>query len=156
MKTLIIVCSLLISVCAYSQNEKANLAFEKAKGTLNDPVKHLTRIEVPAEVEKDFKVTTAAYTGTVSDTIRAIFEGKVTSVSKTGEFYTVDVMYGDYVIIYQGLNKPELTVGTVLKKNDFLGTSVVLYGSAGFAGIGCFKEGKLGRTLVDIREWLKK
>lgn len=152
MKKLIIVCSFLIPVKSYSQTQlDSSLIFEKHKKSLNQPLTNFTKVPQPNVPNKDLLGKMVSYITKGPDAVRAIFDGKIVSVTEVGNSYLLMTRFGNYYISYYGLSEPLVKEGDFVRQNEFISK---LSGSAFgqfFLTVQFYKDD----IEVDPNEWFK-
>lgn len=151
-KTLLIIYSLFFSVELYSQTQQdSSLIFEKHKKSLNQPLRNFTKVPQPNVPNKELLGKMVSYITKGPDSVRAIFNGKIVSVTEVGNSYLLMTRFGNYYISYYGLSKPSLKEGDTVKQNEFISKlSQSSFGQC-FLMIQFYKD----NTEVDPNDWFK-
>lgn len=152
MKSLIVIFALFISVKSISQTQQdSSVIFERHKKSLDQPLKNFTRVTHPNVPNRDLFGKMVSYTTKNTDSVRAIFDGKIISVTEVGSAYLLMTRFGNYYISYYGLAKPILKEGEIIKRNEFISKlSSTAFGQS-FLTIQFYKDD----VEVDPNEWFK-
>lgn len=128
MKKLLTIFIITISIShsiAQPQSIDSSAQFQKAKGSLNHPIKNFTKLSTYSLrqycTDCDMLPKENIYYLNKSDTVKAIYEGKIISVLDMDTYYAIMTKFGKYFIIYIGLEKPTLKKGDYIFQNQFLG-----------------------------------
>jgi len=108
----------------------ANDIFEQAKGTLLTPLssyKEVEDIQVREEASRPcgrYDRTDSSLTFVTDSTyeVRAAYKGVIRGIFEIEDSYTLLTKFGDYFLIYSGLNKPELKVGDTVQGGQIIGS----------------------------------
>lgn len=129
MKYLLGLACLLCTQLSFGQSTKeANLRFEKLKNSLGHPLARFTKVPIPDSFDRSLGPPPFMYVVSGSDSVKTIFEGKVVAIEKMENLYLVITQYGDYFISYYNLTKPPFAQGSYIKRNQYLGKVVPIYG----------------------------
>ena len=114
---------MILQFSLYAQVD-SSLVFDKAKGTLSHPVKNFVECTSPHNNDSDAigcpRYPANNYKLNAADTVRAIYEGRVVSIFIIGEIYCILIKFGDYLVSYSGLQKPFISKGDYVKRNQEL------------------------------------
>jgi hypothetical protein len=108
----------------------ANVIFEQAKGTLLTPLisyKGVEDIQVREEASRpcgryDITDSSLTFVTDSASKVRAAYKGVIKGIFQIEDSYTLLTKFGDYFIIYSGLNKPELKVGDTVQDGQIIGS----------------------------------
>ena len=96
----------------------SNRIFEKSKGTWKWPI-HSGMLLGPNT--QGFKGVRAIFITGKSDSVFAVFSGRVVSIKEVDSAYMIVTKYKDYFITYYGLQKPIINIGDYIIKEQQIG-----------------------------------
>ncbi len=80
-------------------------------------------------IEKDFNSHVIAvntphiiFTPSQNDSVKAVFKGDVDAVFSVGDYFTINIKYGDYFISYNDIDSPFVKKGDHITTGKYLGS----------------------------------
>ena len=123
-KAIGIAISLMSSILGHAQIHETN-EFEKSKGTWPMPISSISKYII----EKDFNshvivVNTPhiIFIPSQNDSIKAVFRGIVDAVFSVGDYFCINIKYGDYLISYNNVDSPCVKKGDHITTGKYLGS----------------------------------
>jgi hypothetical protein len=117
---LILILSFFSQINLIGQIDSSKI-FEKSKGTWHYPINHFSKVS-------DCKITSRkilftpikniVFTTDSAYPVTAVYEGKVVNISLNSGVYFLITKFGDYYLVYNGLEKPALQIGDYLLKGE--------------------------------------
>ncbi len=104
---------------------KESIEFEKSKGTWPMPISNISKYVI----ERDFNSRLTAintphiiFTPGQNDSVKAVFKGTVDAVFSVGDYFTINIKYGDYFISYNDIDSPFVKKGDHINAGKYIGS----------------------------------
>jgi murein DD-endopeptidase MepM/ murein hydrolase activator NlpD len=123
MKQAFIFTLLILSKSLFSQNAK-DLAFEQSKATWPFPISNFSSFiseESNNNESNDIGHKGIIFFSGATDSVKAVFEGKVEITFPVSSGFAVIVNYGDYFITYINLDSPAVKRGDLVRQGQWIG-----------------------------------
>jgi murein hydrolase activator len=124
MKQLLLI-TFSISFFVGHAQKKESSEFEKSKGTWPMPFSNVSKYII----EKDFNSHVIAvntphiiFTPSQNDSVKAVFKGDVDAVFSVGDYFAINIKYGDYLISYNNIDSPFVKKGDHITTGKYLGS----------------------------------